>query len=77
MEFLHINELAVFEFGFVYYGFSFYERSVFVFQSIVYFSRQLVWLRTTVYHNHFFIVVLSQSGHRFLGVHGSNDLAPT
>ncbi|MCL4484309.1 MAG: sulfatase-like hydrolase/transferase, partial [Bacteroidetes bacterium] len=30
MEFLLFNELAIFEFGFVYYGFSFYEGCVFV-----------------------------------------------
>ena len=31
MKLLSFNELAVFELGFVYYGFSFYEGCVFVF----------------------------------------------
>ena len=75
MELLLFNELAIFEFGFVYYGFSFYERCVFVFQGIVKFPHLSIWLRTTTYHDHFLVVVLSKSRHCFLGAHGPYDFA--
>jgi predicted AlkP superfamily pyrophosphatase or phosphodiesterase len=75
MELFLFNELAVFEFGFVYYGFSFYEGCIFVFQCIVKFPHLTIWLETMAYNNHLFVIVVRHCSQRLLCIHGSNDLA--